>query len=111
MLLTGDAEAGEERWLLEHARGALDVDVLKVAHHGSNTSSTDDFLDAVTPRLALVSVGTGNVYRHPSPSVMEALASRGVVAMRTDHHGTVIVRTDGRSVEVESRGERFVLKP
>lgn len=111
MLLTGDAEAGEERWLLEHAREALDVDVLKVAHHGSNTSSTDEFLDAVTPRLALVSVGTGNVYRHPSPSVMASLASRGVVAMRTDHHGTVVVRTDGRSVEVESRGDRFVLKP
>jgi competence protein ComEC len=111
MLMTGDAEAGEERWLLANAAQLLDADVLKVAHHGSNTSSTDAFLDAVTPRLALVSVGTGNIYRHPSASVMQSLARRRVITMRTDLHGTVVVRTDGRSMEVESRDDRFVLKP
>lgn len=111
MLMTGDSEAPEERWLLAHQRGNLDVDVLKVAHHGSNTSSMDEFLDAVTPRLALVSVGTGNVYRHPSPSVMESLARRRVITMRTDLHGSIVVRTNGEVTEVETRGERFTLKP
>lgn len=111
MLLTGDAEVAGERWLLANQRELLDTDVLKVGHHGSNTSSTDEFLDAVTPRLALVSVGTGNVYRHPSASVIESLTRRGAVVMRTDLQGSVVVRTDGRSIEVEARGERFTLKP
>lgn len=111
MLLTGDAEAPEERWLLNNQRHLLDTDVLKVAHHGSNTSSTDDFLGAVTPRLALVSVGTGNVYRHPSASVIESLTRRGALVLRTDRQGSIVVRTDGRGIEVEARGERFTLKP
>jgi competence protein ComEC len=108
-LLTGDAEAGEERWLLKNASPLLRADVLKVAHHGSNTSSTSDFLEVVRPRLALVSVGTGNIYRHPSTEVMSALASRGAV-MRTDLHGSVVVRTDGTRIEVEAAGERWFLR-
>ena len=111
ILLSGDAERDEEEWLLRHQRALLDVDVLKVAHHGSNTSSTSGFLQAVTPRLALVSVGAGNVYRHPSDDVMRSLAATGAVVMRTDRHGSVIVRTDGESLEVESNGERWFLSP
>ena len=111
MLLTGDAEAAEERWLLDHHRKRLDVDILKVAHHGSSTSSTDDFLDAVTPRIALVSVGAGNVYRHPSRGVLRALAAHGAVTLRTDRHGTIVLRTDGASLEAEAAGERWSVKP
>jgi competence protein ComEC len=111
MLLTGDAEAPEEKWLLTHQGQLLRADVLKVAHHGSKTSSTDAFLAAVQPRLAVVSVGAGNMYRHPSPEVMQSLAAHGVIALRTDLHGTVIVRTDGHAVEVEAGGERWPLKP
>lgn len=110
MLLTGDAELGEEEWLLRNQHALLDVDVLKVAHHGSNTSSSADFLAAVTPRLALVSVGTGNVYRHPSSEVMRGLAASGAVVMRTDREGSIVVRTDGQRLEVESRGERWTLR-
>ena len=109
-LMTGDAEADEERWLAANQAALLQADVLKVAHHGSNTSSLPEFLDVVRPRLALVSVGAGNVYRHPSPSVMEALAARGITALRTDLEGTVVVRTDGRAIEVLSRGEIWALK-
>jgi competence protein ComEC len=111
MLLSGDAERDEEEWLLRHQRELLDADVLKVAHHGSSTSSTRGFLQAVTPRLALVSVGAGNLYRHPSDEVIRSLAARGAVVMRTDRHGSVIVRTDGQSIEVESNGERWLLSP
>ena len=109
-LMTGDAEAPEERWLLAH-QPDLRADVLKVAHHGSRTSSSDAFLDAVRPRLALVSVGEGNMYRHPSAEIIESLAAHGAITMRTDRHGSIVVRTDGHAIEVESGGERFALRP
>jgi len=111
MLMTGDAEAGEERWLLEHRRGDLRADVLKVAHHGSRTSSTSEFLDAVQPRVALIPVGAGNVYGHPEPQVLRALALRAAVVLRADRDGTVIARTDGVRLEVETRGERWTVPP
>ncbi|HJQ19157.1 MAG TPA: DNA internalization-related competence protein ComEC/Rec2 [Gemmatimonadaceae bacterium] len=107
MLLTGDAEAPEERWLLAHAADRLRADILKVAHHGSNTSTTQAFLDSVRPRLALVSVGTGNIYGHPSAAVLRSLAAHGAVSLRTDHNGTIVVRTDGTHVDVEVAGERW----
>lgn len=108
-LLAGDAERDEENWLVRNQRALLDVDVLKVAHHGSNTSSTPAFLRAVTPRLALVSVGAGNVYRHPSDEVIRALAASGALVLRTDRHGSVVVRTNGAEIEVETNRERWFL--
>ena len=107
-LLTGDAEAPEERWLLE--RGAsLRADVLKVAHHGSRTSSTAPFLDAVRPRLALVSVGAGNVYRLPNDDVLDRLVARGAQVLRTDELGAIVVRSDGRHIEVEANDAQWTL--
>jgi competence protein ComEC len=85
----------------------LRADVLKVAHHGSATSTTAPFLAAVRPRLALVSVGAHNSYGHPDADVLSALSASGAAIMRTDLDGTVIVRTDGRSLEVEARGVRW----
>lgn len=107
-LLMGDAERGEEQWLLEHT-DSLQADVLKVGHHGSGTSSTTAFLDAVSPRLALVSVGAGNSYGHPSANVMLALAERRSLVLRTDREGTIVVHTDGSSIEVEEEGDRWAL--
>ena len=106
-LLVGDAEREEEEWLLEHAGDALAADVLKVGHHGSSTSSGASFLDAVRPRIALVSVGANNSYGHPSQSVLEALTERGAQVLRTDRMGTVVVRTDGYHLLVEARGETW----
>ena len=107
LLLTGDAERREEAWLLEHARSLLTADILKVGHHGSRTSTSPAFLAAVAPRLALVSVGQGNMYGHPGPEVMRRLLDSGVTVLRTDQLGTVILRTDGQSVEVEAAGQRW----
>jgi len=107
-LLMGDAERGEEQWLLDHA-DSLQADVLKVGHHGSGTSSTPEFLDAVRPRLALVSVGAGNSYGHPSANVMLALAERRALVLRTDREGTIVVHTDGSSIDVEEEGDRWAL--
>jgi competence protein ComEC len=112
-LLTGDAEAPEERWLLDRAADGstamLRADVLKVAHHGSRTSSTPAFLDAVRPRVALVSVGAGNVYRLPNAEVLDALAARGAQVLRTDELGVIVVRTDGRHIEVEANDARWTV--
>jgi competence protein ComEC len=107
-LLTGDAEAGEEAWLV--ASGAdLAADVLKVAHHGSRTSTTTAFLEAVRPRVALISVGAGNTYGHPGPQVVSDLADVGALVVRSDHSGNVVVRSDGRSLVIDAEGETWVL--
>jgi len=110
MLFTGDAEAGEEHWLLSHSPALLRADVLKVAHHGSSTSSTAEFLDAVQPKLAVISVGAGNMYHHPSPAVVRSLAAHGAVTLRTDRVGTIVLYTDGQRLDVEAGGERWRVK-
>lgn len=94
-LFTGDAEAANEKEMLS-AGCDLDVDVLKVGHHGSSYSSTDAFLAAVTPRYAVISVGAGNKYGHPSDKTLKQLYAKGTeMVYRTDINGTVIVKTDG----------------
>ena len=108
-LLVGDAELEEEDWLLEHYRDELRADVLKVGHHGSSTSSSDEFLAAVHPDVAVISVGAGNRYGHPSADVLRALARVGAEVLRTDEAGTVIVRTDGTHIEIEAGGDRWQL--
>jgi len=111
MLLMGDAERPEEDWLLAHERGMLRADILKVGHHGSKTSSSPEFLDAVQPRLALVSVGAGNTYHLPTPAVMRTLAGRGAQVLRTDRLGTIVARTDGHQILIAADGDTWALPP
>ena len=106
-LLTGDAETAEEDWLRAHvarstgdARDPLAADVLKVGHHGSRTSTSPALLARVRPSVALVSVGAGNMYGHPSPDVVRRLRSAGADVRRTDALGSVVVRTDGTRLEL-----------
>lgn len=106
-LLVGDAEREEERWLLARDSVALRAEVLKVGHHGSTTSTTEAFLRAVRPVVALVSVGAGNSYGHPSPRVLALLAGNGATVLRTDRQGTVVVRTNGSTLEIQAQGERW----
>lgn len=98
-LFTGDLEATGESDVLstlaDSASELLDVDILKVAHHGSKTSSSDAFLNAVTPQVAVISVGEGSRDGLPDQETLDALAAVGAEIYRTDHHGTVIVWTDG----------------
>ena len=109
MLFMGDAERPEEEWLLEHERAQLHADVLKVGHHGSKTSSSEPFLDAVAPRLALVSVGAGNMYHLPTPDVLRRIAAHGAQVLRTDLVGPIVARTDGHRIFVETAGDRWEL--
>jgi competence protein ComEC len=106
-LLVGDAEQPEEDWLIDHARDDLHADVLKVGHHGSSTSSSDRFLAAVNPSLAVISVGAGNLYGHPSADVVAALGRVGAQVLRTDRVGTIVVHTDGRHITYEAAGKNW----
>ena len=95
MLLTADAEAGET---------PLDpgpIDVLKVAHHGSEDAGLGALLDRTRPRLAVISVGAGNPYGHPTAATLATLAAHGVPTLRTDRDGTVTIDVHGSSVEVQ----------
>ncbi len=85
-LLTGDVERDAEASL---ATRDIRADVLKVGHHGSRTSSTRALLDAVHPRIALISCGLHNTFGHPHPSVVESLRSRGIHTWRTDRNGAI----------------------
>ncbi|MFN5581028.1 DNA internalization-related competence protein ComEC/Rec2 [Gemmatimonas sp.] len=110
VLLTGDAEGDEEAWLLQHyPPEELAADVLKVGHHGSRTSTTPRFLDAVRPALGIASVGAGNRYGHPAPETLQSFLERHTPLLRTDREGTIIVRSDGRTLEVDSGGDRWIV--
>ena len=99
-LLTGDIEQEIDPIIL--ARGLPRVDLLKVAHHGSRTSSTDAFLDAVRPRVAIVSVGAGNPYGHPAPETLARIEARGASLFRTDRNGSVEATLDGRTMTIQA---------
>jgi competence protein ComEC len=74
---------------------SLQADVLKVGHHGSKTSSSEEFLEAVSPSVAVISAGFENSFGHPHPDVIARLAERHAAVLRTDLDGLVTVRTDG----------------
>jgi competence protein ComEC len=101
LLLTGDMERPMERGSLAAAE-PLRADILKVGHHGSNTSSTDPFLDAVSPMFAVISDGFENTFRHPHPLVLKRLEAHHASVLRTDQDGLITLRTDGRRVSVET---------
>lgn len=94
-LFTGDAESLVENELLENAYYELDSDILKVGHHGSRTSSTEEFLFAVSPDYALIEVGEGNSYNHPHTETLEKLENMGIDVLRTDEQGTITVTSSG----------------
>lgn len=98
-LFTGDTESDVEETLLNKD---IESDVLKVAHHGSNTSSSNAFLKKVNPKYAIISVGTGNSYGHPKSVILDRLEKLGTKIYRTDELGTIIVTTDGEKIEVSN---------
>lgn len=96
-LLTGDMERPMEQRILSDAL-LLHADVLKVGHHGSKTSTTQDFLDAASPSIAIVSAGFENSFGHPHKDVIARLTARHAAILRTDLDGLVTARTDGVSL-------------
>lgn len=96
-LLTGDATSNVEKTLLNDN---IKSDVLKVAHHGSNYSSTDEFLDVVSPKYAVISAGKNNSYNHPSNSTLKKLNDRNIKLYRTDLDGTIKFTSDGENITI-----------
>ncbi len=97
-LFTGDAEKSE----LKTLNGDLSADVLKVGHHGSDTSTPQTLVDAVKPKIAVISVGKDNDYGHPSAKTLKRLENAGCEIYRTDQQQTVAVTSDGKNIEVET---------
>jgi len=99
LLLTGDISAEVERQIVPLLTPAR-TRVLKVAHHGSRTSTSQTLLDTWRPRIALISAGRGNTFGHPAPEVLRRLEVSGAQIYRTDLHGQITLDTDGREVRI-----------
>lgn len=99
-LLTGDIEAETESWLVSHSR--VRAQVLKLAHHGSDTSTTAAFLAAVRPWVTVISVGADNRFGHPKDEVLARVMQAGIPLYRTDEHGDVEFVSDGRRLWVRT---------
>ena len=96
-LFTGDAEETADKDILQVGYD-LQADVLKVGHHGSSTSSSQAFLQAVKPKYAVISVGVGNSYHHPEEEALQRLQSIGAEIYRTDLQGNIVCTTDGKNI-------------
>ena len=101
LLLAGDIERPSERRILAEEQ-PVGVNFLKVAHHGSKTSTTDPFLSAAHPAFAAISVGRDNIFGHPSPEVTDRLEAAGVRVYRTDRDGAITASTDGRTLNLST---------
>ena len=107
-LFTGDAtQLAEKEIIREYSCSnscefaTLDSDVLKVAHHGSKTSSSSEFLEEVSPEVAVISVGENNSYGHPTSETLENLNKYGIKVLRTDERGDIKIVSDGEAIKVE----------
>lgn len=96
-LFTGDAEKISEAEMLTNGID-ISADVYKVAHHGSRSASTQEFLNAVHPKYAVISCGEGNSYGHPHAEVLNRLRSMGVEVFRTDEQGSIIASSNGENI-------------
>jgi competence protein ComEC len=105
MLLAGDISAAVERAIVPQLTPAR-IRILKVAHHGSRTSTTRELVESWRPQLALISAGRGNAFGHPTRDVIERLGAAGVRVLRTDRDGQITVETDGHSATWRVYGGR-----
>ncbi|MEP6753903.1 MAG: ComEC/Rec2 family competence protein [Chthonomonadales bacterium] len=102
ILLTGDAEIGAELRMVS-LRANLKADVLKLGHHGSHTSSTDPFMDAVHPQAVVISAGRKNRFGHPHRDVVDRMKVRGIRVFRTDLQGSIELTSDGKHIEMSGK--------
>ncbi len=106
-LFTGDAEEKSEKDMLELlSKSDFKVDVLKLGHHGSSTSTCAPFLEAVSPTFAIASCGKGNEYGHPHSETLLALAEKGITLLRTDEDGNIVFTSDGSKVTLLAPANR-----
>lgn len=99
-LFTGDASSKTERYLIDN-NVSLASDVLKVGHHGSRFSTSEEFLQAVNPEIAAISVGGKNTYGHPTQEVLQKLEKFGITIFRTDQMGDIEILSDGKNINIK----------
>lgn len=107
-LFTGDAERQAENQMVQSSY-SLDATILKVGHHGSDTSSTEAFVSEVSPETAIISVGENSQYSHPNQSVLDRFAKHDVDLYATSAHGHVKIKTDGDTYDVETTKESKII--
>lgn len=112
VLLTGDAEKTVEKELIRSGFD-LESDVYKCGHHGSSTSNSKEFFDAVNPSAVIISCGKDNEYGHPHREVRKEIESRNLPVWRTDEDGTIVMCSDGENISIGSRskGTTDISKP
>ncbi|MCX6703680.1 MAG: MBL fold metallo-hydrolase [Candidatus Zambryskibacteria bacterium] len=96
VMLTGDTTKNIEKYLVGKYPNSLDSDILKVAHHGSETSTSDEFVKAVSPDIAVISAGKGNSYGHPRQATLDTLIKNKVQTLVTMNEGTIVFESDGK---------------
>jgi len=101
-LLTGDASVSVERKLIS-SDSVLDCEVLGVSHHGSDSATSDEFLEKVSPEIAVIQVGKGNKYNHPSQIVLERLEKYGIRVLRTDEVGDITFLADSNNYQIRTQ--------
>lgn len=104
-LFTGDAETKAEKDILDSGAD-VSADVLKAGHHGSSTSTSEKFLEAVSPEICVIQCGEGNSYGHPHAEILERLESFGVKCFRNDISGTITVYSDGEEIFVTTERQK-----
>lgn len=102
LVMCGDAQKEAESDIIMHNEH-LSADVLKASHHGSNTSTIDELLDAVSPSYVVIQCGKDNSYGHPNREILEKLECRGIQVFRTDQKGTIVAVCDGSNIIWSSR--------
>ncbi|MDF2514357.1 MAG: hypothetical protein K0S04_4223 [Herbinix sp.] len=101
-LFTGDAEQQSEKDILAKSSD-LSADVLQIAHHGSVTSTSQEFLDAVAPAYAVICVGADNDYGHPNEEILQRIKGRSIKLYRTDTQGTIVFTSNGKNISVDTK--------
>jgi competence protein ComEC len=99
LLFMGDSEKDKENELIKNYGNFLKSDILKVAHHGSKSGTTDGFIEIVKPDISIIFAGQGNKFKFPSKSVVERIKKNGINLLRTDLEGAIILKTDGKNIE------------
>ena len=101
-IFTGDAEKEVEREVLDKYSNDLKSDVIKFGHHGSSTSSTKEFMEAVSPKYGIISCGLDNTYGHPHRETLDLINKMNIKAYRTDKQGQITIISDGNNIEIKT---------
>lgn len=102
-IFTGDAEKVVEEEVVKKYANELKADVIKFGHHGSSTSSTKEFIEAISPKYGIISCGVDNSYGHPHKETLKIIDEMGIEAYRTDKQGQITITSDGNNIEIKTQ--------